>query len=136
MPATRASYSAFSRGAHWVTLVLLIGLFALAWLIDDLPLDLRNHAAQLHVLMGYIVIGLTILRIAWRLAVGAPKLPGEFPAWQRLAVRGNEIALYLLLLAQPLVGWLWLNVAAPAVNSFFLLLQPWLIGPEESLSLI
>jgi cytochrome b561 len=115
-------------------LALLVGLFALAWSIDDLPTNLRMPAVQLHMSLGITVLGLTILRLAWRFAVGVPALPGDLPAWQRLAARANEFLLYLLLLAQALVGWLWTSAGTKAINYFFLVELPWLIGPDKPLS--
>ena len=80
-----ASYSAFSRWTHWLTLILIIGLFALAWSVDDLPEALRDPATQLHQSLGITVLGLTILRLVWRFAAGVPALPDELPAVQKLA---------------------------------------------------
>ena len=129
-----ASYSVFSRWVHWLTLALIIALFALAWSIDSLPKDLRGPAVQLHQSFGIIVLGLTALRLVWRFAIGVPALPDDVPAWQKLAARANEYALYLLLLAQPVVGWLWGSAGERQINFFFLVQLPWLIGPDKDLS--
>ena len=129
-----ASYSAFSRWVHWLTLALFVGLFALAWTIDDLPQALRSPATQLHKSFGITVLILTVLRLIWRFAAGVPAIPGDLPAWQKLAARLTQYALYGLLLAQPLVGWLWSSAGTKPINFFFLVQLPWLIGPDRPLS--
>src|SRR5579859_4212710 len=93
-----ASYSAFSRWTHWLTLTLIVALFALAWSIDSLPQDLRAPAVQVHKSFGITVLGLTILRLVGRFATGSPALPADLPAAQKFAARATQYALYLLLL--------------------------------------
>jgi len=128
------SYSAFSRSVHWLTLALFVALFAIAWSIDDLPEAMRSPALQLHKSFGITVLGLTILRLIWRFAAGVPAMPADLPAWQKLGARASHVLLYLLLLAQPLVGWLWSSAGTQRINFFFLVQIPWLIGPDKPLS--
>lgn len=129
-----ASYSVFSRWVHWLTLALFVGLFALAWSIDDLPPTIRTSALQLHKSFGITVLGLTLLRLIWRFAAGVPDVPDDLPVWQKLAARATQYALYLLLLAQPTVGWLWSSAGTKPINFFFLVQLPWLIGPDKDLA--
>jgi cytochrome b561 len=129
--ALHASYSAFSRWVHWLTLALFVALFALAWSIDDLPATLRNPATQLHESFGITVLALTILRLIWRFAAGVPPVPAALPAWQKLGAHVSHLVLYLLLLAQPIVGWLWSSAGTRPINFFFLVQLPWLIGPDK-----
>jgi len=129
-----ASYSAFSRWVHWLTLALFIGLFALGWYGDDLPQSMRGAGVQLHKSFGITVLALTILRLIWRFSAGVPPVPADLPAWQKLAARASHVLLYLLLLAQPTVGWLWSSASTKPINFYFLVQLPWLIGPDKDLS--
>ncbi len=128
-----ASYSAFSRWVHWLTLVLFIGLFAIAWFGDDLPKEMQQSATQLHKSFGITVLFLTVLRLAWRFVAGVPAMPSDLPAWQKLAARASQYALYGLMIAQPLVGWLWSSAGTRPINFYFLVQLPWLIGPNPDL---
>jgi cytochrome b561 len=128
-----ASYSAFSRWVHWLTLVLFIGLFGIAWFGDALPREMQQAATQLHKSFGITVLFLTLARLAWRFIAGVPALPGDLPPWQRLAARTSHFVLYVLLLAQPLVGWLWSSAGTRPINFYFLFQLPWLIGPNPEL---
>lgn len=129
-----ASYSAFSRWVHWLTLALFVGLFALGWYRDDLPAAMRGPALQLHKSFGITVLVLTILRLIWRFTAGVPAVPADLPAWQKLGARASHFLLYLLLLAQPMVGWLWSSANTRPIEFYFLFQLPWLIGPDKALS--
>lgn len=128
------SYSAFSRWVHWLTLALVIGLFAIGWLIGYLPRPMRVPALQVHESFGITVLGLTILRLIWRFAAGVPAMPADLPGWQKLGARVSHVLLYALLLAQPLVGWLWSSAGTKEISYFFLVRMPWLIGSDKQLS--
>ena len=130
----RTSYSAFSRWVHWLTLALFVGLFSLGWFLDDLPQSMHAAGLQLHKSFGITVLALTIVRLIWRFAAGVPAVPADLPAWQRLAARASHALLYLLLLAQPTVGWLWSSAGTRPINFYFLVQLPWLIGPDKELS--
>ena len=65
----------------------------------------------LHKSMGITLLALIILRLVWRLYAGAPApVPGTSPL-MRYAAAAMHAALYVLLFAIPLSGWL-LNSAA------------------------
>jgi len=129
-----ASYSAFSRWVHWLTLALFVGLFLLGWYRGLLPAEMRGGALQLHKSFGITVLILTMARLAWRFAAGVPAVPADIPVWQRFAARVSHIVLYLLLLAQPMVGWLWSSANTRVIDFYFLFQLPWLIGPDKDLS--
>ena len=130
----RTSYSAFSRWVHWLTLALFVGLFGLGWYLDDLPQSMRGSGLQLHKSFGITVLILTVLRLIWRFAAGVPPVPSDLPGWQKLGAHVSHILLYLLLLAQPTVGWLWSSAGTKPINFYFLVQLPWLIGPDKDLS--
>ncbi len=101
-PAGR--FDLVSIALHWLTLVLVTGQFAAAWLIERIP----EHAGELlayHRAMGLVTWALVVGRFAWR-KTGArlPPFPASMPAWRRAAATANEYALYALLLVQPLTG--------------------------------
>jgi cytochrome b561 len=129
-----ASYSAFSRWVHWLTLALIVCLFAIGWFIGDLPQAMRRPALQLHQSFGITVLALTILRLIWRFMAGVPAMPADLPGWQKLSARVSHVLLYALLLGQPLVGWLWSSAGTREINYFFLVRMPWLIAPDKPLS--
>jgi cytochrome b561 len=91
---------------HWVTVLMIIGLAIVGTQMDDLPTSLTKVKVYgLHKSLGLTVLGLTALRLLWRLVAGAPALP-PMPRWQKFAAHASHVALYALLFAMPLSGWL------------------------------
>jgi superoxide oxidase len=103
-----AHFDAVTMAIHWVTLLLVVTLFATAWAREGA--DNAQTAASLlttHRSIGAILWVLTIVRLAWKRWLGeVPPLPKTVGRAQRFAARANEFALYALLLAQPVTGFL------------------------------
>jgi superoxide oxidase len=93
---------------HWLTLLLVIAIFATAWARESA--DNAATAALLlttHRSAGVILWTLTLFRLGWRACFGgSPALPIAMTRVHRIAARTNEYALYALLLIQPLTGFL------------------------------
>lgn len=111
MPLTdnSGSWGLVSRLLHWLMAVLIVGLLALGTYMVNFEDDLvvRFELTQLHKSFGFAVFVLALLRIFWRASAGArPALPDGMPEWERTAARLGHVALYCLMLALPLSGWL------------------------------
>src|SRR5436190_22018410 len=108
---TAAQWGWVSVTLHWVTVLAIIGLALVGSNMGDMhngPQKIQVFA--LHKSVGLTVLALTLLRLAWRLVAGAPAMV-PMPRWQRLAAHGSHVALYALLLAMPLSGWLYNSAA-------------------------
>jgi superoxide oxidase len=116
-----ASYDRVMRSVHWTTLALVAGAFAAVWIADPAVVgSYVRPVVQVHRSLGLTVAALTIFRLAWRWRTRIPDLPGDLPAIQKYAARASEALIYMLLLAQPLVGLLYTNAYGLRVNLFFL----------------
>ena len=74
--------------------------------IVETKIATKSELYSLHKTFGLTVLGLTVLRLLWRLFAGAPApVPGT-PRWQSAIASAAHGALYLILLAMPLSGWL------------------------------
>ena len=73
------------------------------------------------------MLGLALLRILWRLANPPPPLPPNYHGWERIGAHVAHYALYALIVALPLSGWLhdsaWKAAAQFPMKLFFLV--PW-----------
>jgi len=129
------NYDRVLRAVHWSTLGLITAVFAIAWIAHSgLVGEYYQPAMQLHRSLGLTVLGLTIFRVAWRSRADIPRLPADLPVIQKLAARATEAMLYLLLIAQPLLGLLHTNARGQRVDFFFLgAVQP-VIGPDRALA--
>jgi cytochrome b561 len=98
-------YTPLARALHWITAVLLLGLFGLGismtrWVADENKIQVYSW----HEWVGITVFALTAVRLFWRLTHPAP--PIAIPAWEKFTAAAVYVAMYAILLAQPIVGWL------------------------------
>jgi cytochrome b561 len=104
-------YTRVAMLLHWLIALLIIvnvciglgtSLAPDGWLSDDF----ERHIIDLHKSIGITVLCLVVLRILWRLTHRAPPLPATFPRWEHVAAHIAHGALYVLMLALPLTGWI------------------------------
>jgi cytochrome b561 len=120
-------YTRIAVVLHWVIAVLIVGNVALALSADSLPDAWVRPVIDTHKSIGITVLGLALLRLLWRAGHPAPPLPEDYPRWQRLAAHVVHVALYGLILALPLSGWMhdsaWNAAASHPMRLFNLM--PW-----------
>ena len=105
----RAPYPRYTGLAiilHWIVAILLIGNILLALSADYIPDGYVRPVIDLHKSVGISVLGLVVLRILWRLSHPPPVLPTIYGPWERLAAHAAHSALYLVMLALPISGWM------------------------------
>lgn len=106
-PRELARYGAVAQLAHWLTVVLLAGVFTVGLYMVGLKLSpTKLQLFSYHKWIGVTVFAVVLLRLAWRLWSPPPALPPAMPAWERRSAEITHRLLYLLLLAVPLSGWL------------------------------
>lgn len=120
----------YSRPAmilHWLIAVLIAINIGLIWSVNLLPDDAVRPVIDMHKSFGITVLGLVILRLLWRAAHRPPPLPAAYTAWEKRAAHAAHIALYVLILALPLSGWMhdsaWKEAAQYPMKLFYLV--PW-----------
>lgn len=142
-PPTAARYTAVAIALHWAIAAAIVLNLGLGWwmheAIEESAWAARAIAAfQLHKSIGLTVLGLSLLRLAWRLAHRPPPLPDGMRVWERLAARAVHWAFYGLMIALPLSGWLYAStqwredqpLAVPTLW-FGLFEVPHLLGLDE-----
>ena len=120
---------------HWLTLLLLIAVYACIELREFYPKgsDPRNALKSWHFMLGLTVFGVTALRLVTRWMNPPPAYEASIQPWQRLFSSVTHVALYALLLAMPILGWAILSGEGKAVIWFGLEL-PALIAPDKALA--
>jgi cytochrome b561 len=105
-------WGSISQLLHWIVVVLILVMAYLGLTMGDLPNGLdKIKTYALHKSIGMTILGLAIVRLLWRIYAGAPHpVPGTPTCQQRIASLTHG-ALYGLLFAMPLSGWV-LNSAA------------------------
>lgn len=129
--STRARYSVTAITLHWTIAALIICAFTLGWIMTDLevsPLKLRMF--NWHKWVGVTILLLAMIRLLWRLTHRPPEML-PMPAWQCIAAKTLHAALYVLLLLQPLSGWVYSNAAGYRVVYLGLLPLPNLVAKDK-----
>ena len=128
-------YGRMSIIIHWVTLALLIAVYACIELREIYPRgsEIREALKSWHYMLGLTVFFLVWVRITGRLLVKAPPIIPAAPKWQLMTANAVELALYALMIALPLLGWIMLSAEGEAIP-FFGLQLPALVGANEALA--
>jgi cytochrome b561 len=135
MPARNSSvrYGWVAQALHWVIVALLVVQVPLGMIAHELPAGLeRLVLMSRHKSLGITILALAAVRFAWRWFNRPPPAP-PMPRWQAIASRLNHGALYALLFALPLTGWLSSSAANHPVSWFGLLQLPDFIAPDTGL---
>ncbi len=105
---TEDRWGMVTLGIHWLTVLAVVGLCIVGFLMQELPnRPYKIEIYALHKSLGLTVLGLTLLRLLWRLVAGTPRPAPGMPRWQQVAANASHGLLYLVLLAMPLSGWLY-----------------------------
>jgi cytochrome b561 len=128
-------YSRLSIGLHWLTLLLLIGVYACIELREFYPRgsDVRAALKTWHYMLGLSVFVMVWVRLAARVMGKVPPIVPPSPKWQALAATVVEFALYGLMLVLPILGWITLSAEGDAIP-FFGLQLPALVAENKALA--
>ena len=128
----RVRYTRIAMLLHWAIALLIIANIALGLSAALLPTSILSDTGarvviDLHKSIGITVLGLAVVRVLWRMTHRPPALPSVFPGWEKAAAHAAHIALYVLIFALPLSGWMhdsaWSAAASHPMYLFGLV--PW-----------
>lgn len=132
---TADRWGAVSQTLHWLILVMIAGLAIVGLTMTDMsngPSKIKIYA--LHKSFGLTLLVLVTLRLAWRVYAGAPKPVAGTPHWQERIASLTHWALYALMFALPLSGWLFNSTAGYPLQYFGLFNLPKLAARNEELA--
>jgi cytochrome b561 len=131
---TTTHWGGVSKFFHWTIVVLIIVQYTLAEAADDMPLGLERLATLArHKSIGITILGLATLRLLWRWMNPTPPLPDTLKPYEKGLARFTHAALYLLLFAQPITGWIMSSAANFPVSYFGWFTLPNLVEPDKAL---
>jgi cytochrome b561/polyisoprenoid-binding protein YceI len=131
---TTARWGLLSQAFHWIVVVLVITQVTLALSAQALPTGMEKLATLArHKSVGITILGLATLRLLWRWMNPVPALPDTLRPYERRLARGTHFALYLLLFAMPLSGWMMSSARGFPVSWFSVIQLPDLVGPSRPL---
>ncbi|MBV7481869.1 cytochrome b [Bordetella sp. BOR01] len=107
LDAAASAYDRTTIVLHWLTALLVVALFIMAQVWESMPhgTPVRKSLQGLHVSLGLLLTAVIVLRMAWR-ATGGRRLPPASHGALQVSAKTMHYALYLLLAAQIVLGFL------------------------------
>jgi len=128
-------YGSLSIALHWLMLLLIAAVYACIELRELFPKgsDPREALKTWHFMLGLSVFALAWLRLALHFSGPVPAIEPQPSRWVKLSGNLMHVALYVLMIGLPLVGWLILSASGKPVP-FFGLQLPALVGENKALA--
>ncbi|MEX0732618.1 MAG: cytochrome b/b6 domain-containing protein [Aquisalimonadaceae bacterium] len=139
---TEYRYALGPRLIHWAVVVLVLyslasgltlGALGFEGARDAFGANVTNFLYTYHKTSGVLILGLMLLRLAARFAYGKPAYVNPLSPARRIASEAVHGLLYIMLLIQPVLGWL-ATASGDFPVQFFAATLPGLIGVNEDLS--
>lgn len=105
---TTSSWGWLARAMHWIVGGILLFTLGLGFYMTEIVTDVfaKFPLVQTHKSWGFTVFVLVLARIIWRFMNPTPALPDGMGRGERLLAHAGHLALYALMIALPLSGWL------------------------------
>lgn len=104
---TAETWGAVARFFHWTIALLIVGLLVIGFIMGDMengPEKFQMY--MMHKSFGLLALALVVCRVVWRFTSTIPAPVAGTPRWQLLAAEAVHWALYALMLALPITGYL------------------------------
>jgi len=111
---TSHRYDPVAIAFHWLTALAILAMLGLGWTMVELRPGSSSQFQlfQWHKSLGFTVLALATLRLLWRAGHRPPPLPPTMSAIERRGAQLGHWALYGLMLALPLSGWVVVSTAS------------------------
>lgn len=98
-------YDSFARLLHWLVVLLLTAQYIVAWTMPGIHRGTRPVGLiVVHLDLGAVIIAVMLVRVVWRLVRKEPEVVEGTPFTRSIAYLTHGL-LYLLLIVQPVMGW-------------------------------
>ncbi len=136
MTPTDPRYSGLARFLHWLMALLILSMIPVGFLMiqEGLSRSLQNSLFIYHKNLGVAVFLLAVLRLAWRGFRTPPPLPDHIPVWQQRVAGASHAALYVLILAMPVAGYIRVIAGGFPIEALNALGVPPLVPRSEGLA--
>ena len=131
-----ARYDATLRLLHWVMAAIIFTAIALGVVAAFLPRGVspRVEILTIHKSLGMTALILVVLRVVWRLSVGAPPYAAALGVFSRLGAHAAHVALYALMVAMPVTGYIDSVIGGHPTSWFGLFDWPALFARNDALA--
>jgi cytochrome b561 len=123
----RTRYSNIAIILHWLIAAMITLNVALILTVDSWPDDWVRPVIDTHKSLGITVLGLALMRMLWRIGNRPPPMPRSYAEWEVAGSKIAHLAMYALIVALPLSGWMhdsaWKDAATHPMKLFGVV--PW-----------
>jgi cytochrome b561 len=126
-------FTPLQRLLHWLMAICIIAQLLIGVGMESTVLPKYLTLISIHRSLGIVILALALVRLAVRLRSGAPPLPADLPGPMKLAAKLSHVALYVLMLAMPLIGWAMLSAAGYPIVIFGSVWLPALLPQSDRL---
>ncbi|MEF1288808.1 cytochrome b [Vibrio sp. M260118] len=106
MKTETQNYNLVARVVHWLSALVVIGLFAVGlWMVDlSYYSEWYRTAPHWHKSIGLLLGGLTLFRLVWKIVTASPKVKGA--SYEVLGAKLAHLAMYAILFVLFCSGYL------------------------------
>ncbi|MFO7324881.1 MAG: cytochrome b [Pseudomonadota bacterium] len=127
-------YTRTAVGLHWLVAGLILTALFMGWTMTEMAVSpQRLKVYNWHKWVGVTVLLLALVRLAWRFTHRPPPLV-SMPSWQRGLAHAGHALLYVLMVAQPVTGWIYSNYSGYPVVYLGKIPLPDLVGRNRELA--
>lgn len=114
-------FGRISRLLHWTTAILFLSLIPMGIFMTMIPDDVwyRQGYYVVHKTIGFLVLGLLIVRFVWHRVSPQPPLEGSLKRWEKWLAKTVHVLLYVIMLAMPITGFA-LSTYGGMLSHFFI----------------
>jgi cytochrome b561 len=134
-PESSNRYTGLAVVLHWLLAAGIVIGFLIGLQMSDEPVSpTRLRWVNYHKWIGLTILGLSMVRLLWRVSHRPPALPPSMQPWQRVASVWVHRLLYLLFFIVPVAGWAYSSAAGLHVGYLGLIQLPDLAPKNKALA--
>lgn len=125
------TYPPTLRALHWLMAAVIVAAWMLGMRTGFFEGPPHGAAVGLHIAVASSVLVLLPLRLLLRATSGVPALPAAMSSAARAGAHAAHLALYVVMLALPLSGWLTVNSAGRPLSLLGAIPLPALMSKDQ-----
>jgi cytochrome b561 len=116
---TSDRYGSIARALHWIIVLGIVAQYFLAEADESEGVTAGSMSPMdWHVSIGITLLALAAVRVLWRAFDHAPQWPAQMRPFERTFAKIGHVALYVLLFAIPISGWLLTSIEGESSRFF------------------
>jgi cytochrome b561 len=128
-----ARWGSVAQFLHWLIVALIITQVVLALSAERLHGMAKLAMLARHKSVGITILMLAVVRLVWRLVNPTPPLPSTLKPYERVLANFTHTALYVLIFAMPISGWIMTSARGFPASWFNLFQLPDLVAKNRAL---